>query len=531
MFDVLVIGGGAGGLACCWNLAKHGLKVCCIEQGPERSVDSLIPIDKGGEVQKFGDLSSDWETRSSSFDYSVDCTSSPISLEMFSGIGGSTLLFSAQYPRLHPTDFKVRTFTGYSKDWPIEYDRLKPFYELNEQITGLAGSKGDSFNPDIVPNMPPVPLGTMGKKLQNGFEKLQWDYWPAYSALNTEQYRHRSADDYKRPTNIDYREAKGSANNTYFPECKDMGVVFLTETTALELVKSDNKDGNCRIKEVLAVNNKSELVRIRAHFFVLSCGGAGTPRLLLSSNVQDERGLSNSSGLVGRNLMLHPWGYVEGTFTENMNSNWGPQGCCLISQHHYLGPKDQSYVRGFTMQVIRGPFPIEAAKSQCKRRRLSFNNDLIKSLKETYNKTAHIAIITDDLPNPDNRLYLSSISNSSKYKLGLKVEYKLSDNSRKQLADGIDKARLLLKTSGARRTVGYGPVRHTGWHILGTCCMGNDRRESVVNCDGRSHDIHNMYIADGSVFVTGGSVNPASTIQALGLYIGEQISRRLKNNV
>lgn len=529
MFDVVVIGAGAGGLACCWNLAKHGLRICCIEQGPVREEDSLIPIKKGGEVEKFGDLSSDWRIRKSIYDYKVDCTCSPISLEMYSGVGGSTLLFSAQYPRLHPSDFKVRTSTGESKDWPIEYSQLKPYYELNERITGLAGMKGDPFNPDICPQMDPVPLGRMGKKVQEGFEKLGWKCWPAYAALNTEPYKDRPADDFKRPTNIDYRKGKGSANNTYYPECIDMGVVFMTETTAIDLVKETSDIGVAKIKEVITVNGKSESKRIRAKYFVLSCGGAGTPRLLLASNSQDENGIGNSSGLVGRNLMLHPWGYVEGEYDEDLKSNWGAQGCCLISQQHYLGPKDRSYIRGFTMQIIRGPLPIEAAKNQLRRRRLEFNHRTIESLKKTYNKTAHIAIITDDLPDPNNRVFLASTSEDKRGKVGVKIEYKLSNNSRMQLADGIDKARQVLTESGAQRTAGYGPVRNTGWHILGTCCMGSDKRDSVVDRKGKTHDIDNLYIADGSIFVTGGSVNPASTIQALGLYIGENIAKRMNN--
>jgi choline dehydrogenase-like flavoprotein len=70
---------------------------------------------------------------------------------------------------------------------------------------------------------------------------------------------------------------------------------------------------------------------------------------------------------------------------------------------------------------------------------------------------------------------------------------------------------------------------HGGWHLLGTARMGTDPARSVVNEWGRSHDVKNLFIVDGSVFVTSGGVNPTSTIQAIALYIADQMKQRLAN--
>ena len=106
---------------------------------------------------------------------------------------------------------------------------------------------------------------------------------------------------------------------------------------------------------------------------------------------------------------------------------------------------------------------------------------------------------------------------------GVKVKYSMSDKSKAKLSSGLGAARLVLKAAGASRSWAFGPVRETGWHTLGTCCMGKDETLAVTNEHGRVHGIQNLYVADGSLLTRGGSVNPANTIQALGLLVGSSI--------
>ena len=97
------------------------------------------------------------------------------------------------------------------------------------------------------------------------------------------------------------------------------------------------------------------------------------------------------------------------------------------------------------------------------------------------------------------------------------------------MTHGMGNARKLLIEAGAKRTFAYGPVRNTGWHIMGTCRMGVDPSTSVVDATGECHDVENLFIADSSVFTTGSCVNPANTIQAVALHIGQQIVDRGAN--
>ena len=97
------------------------------------------------------------------------------------------------------------------------------------------------------------------------------------------------------------------------------------------------------------------------------------------------------------------------------------------------------------------------------------------------------------------------------------------------LAHGTERAEEALRAAGARETFASGPLRVSGWHLLGTARMGKDPATSVVNAWGRCHDVRNLFIVDGSIFVTGGGVNPASTIQALALYIADRMKKNLAN--
>ena len=108
-----------------------------------------------------------------------------------------------------------------------------------------------------------------------------------------------------------------------------------------------------------------------------------------------------------------------------------------------------------------------------------------------------------------------------------KIEYELSDNSRKMLDFAVARASEVLEAAGATDIISEAPLAIGGWHLMGTARMGFDPETSVVNEWGRSHDHRNLFIVDGSLFVTSAGVNPTRTIQALALYVADNIKNRL----
>ena len=110
-----------------------------------------------------------------------------------------------------------------------------------------------------------------------------------------------------------------------------------------------------------------------------------------------------------------------------------------------------------------------------------------------------------------------------------RIDYTIGENTARMMEHGIARAKEILAAAGASDICVNSPILYGGWHLLGTARMGTDPERSVVNEWGRSHDVKNLFIVDGSLFVTSGGVNPTSTIQALALYVADQMKQRLAN--
>ena len=506
--DILIIGAGAAGAAAAWNLSQSGYKIICLEQGPSLNYKSYSFSQTNWELLKQKKFNINPNIRKSKSDYPIDNSKSPISIANFNAVGGSTILYSGHVPRFHPSDFKTKTVDNVGDDWPFEYKDLEPFYKLNDKIMNVAGLVGDPAYPPISNLKPPVPLGLSGKKIAQGFNKLGWHWWPSYSAISTKRYKGKK------------KNSRSTVDKTYWPLAISNGVKLRANCRVKKITL--NSLGNVNGVIYTNPNNKEKFQG--ASLVIVACSGIGTPRLLLNSaNKLFPKGLANSSGLVGKNLMLHPLGLVEGKFDKFLGSFIGPEGCCLASQEFYETIKDAKHKRGYTMQVLRSSGPLETAFSARKFKNLSFGKDFHKQFSQNYGKTIPVAIICEDLPEKHNSVELDHNKKDSSGMPGVKINYKLSENSKKMLVHGLSKAKEVMKKIGAKSIMSFGPVRHTGWHLMGTTKMGNSRKESVVNEFGQTHDIKNLVIVDSSIFVTSGGVNPVSTLQAVALKITSEI--------
>ena len=109
------------------------------------------------------------------------------------------------------------------------------------------------------------------------------------------------------------------------------------------------------------------------------------------------------------------------------------------------------------------------------------------------------------------------------------IDYRLSENSHNMLNFSIARAMEVLEAAGAIKLRSTSPIANGGWHLMGTAQMGTDPAKSVVNECGRSHDVKNLFIIDGSIFVKSAGVNPTRKIQALALYVADNMKQRLAN--
>src|SRR5471030_1913550 len=172
--DVLIIGSGASGAAMAWSLADTKMRILCLEQG-----DWVKPTDyptngRDWEARLFGDFAINPNRHARPADYPINDANSPIKVVNFNGVGGSTIMYTAHYPRLHPSDFKVKSLDGVAEDWPVDYATLDPYFAENDRMMGISGLAGDPAYPFHQPPMPPLPLGKSGTRFGQALNKLGW---------------------------------------------------------------------------------------------------------------------------------------------------------------------------------------------------------------------------------------------------------------------------------------------------------------------------------------------------------------------
>jgi choline dehydrogenase-like flavoprotein len=526
--DVLVIGAGASGAAFAWRLSQAGINVMCLEQGEWVDPRTYPPVQDDWELHRQSDFHPDPNFRRLPVDYPVHNTASPIAPLMYNAVGGSTIHWSAHFPRFHPSDFRVRTLDGVADDWPMTYAQLEPFYDLNDRMVGVAGITGDpAYPPKSLRQVPPIPLGTLGHTMARGFEKLGWHWWPSDSAILTRPYDGREACNHCGPCDIGCaRRAKASADVTYWPKALAQGVVLKTGARVREItVRPDGlADG------VIYYDTDGQVHEQKAHLVVLACNGIGTPRLLLNSRSHlFPHGLANHSGLVGRNLMFHPYAMVTGLFDVPLEGYKGPNGCSIISQEFYETDLARGFVRGYAFQVARGFGPVTTALGGAVKQPVPWGREHRRVFDTRFDRSITIAVIGEDLPEPHNQVVLDDTLTDSHGIPAPRVLYQMSQNSLKLMAHGVARASEALQAAGAIEVQVNPLLRAAGWHLMGTARMGAHVGNSVVDAHGRCHDVKNLFIIDGSIFVTGAAVNPTSTIQALALYIADYVVQNARH--
>jgi len=523
--DVLIVGAGAAGAAIAWRLAETRMRIVCLEQGDWMDPADYPTTRHEWEMERFGRFGLSPNLRGRREDYPVNDDASPIKISNFNAVGGSTILYAAHFPRMHPSDFRVRSLDGVADDWPIDYTTLAPYYDENARMMGVAGLAGDPAYPPKEPTLPPVPLGRLGETLARGFDKLGWHWWPSDSAIATAEHSGRAPCINLGPCIMGCAQgAKGSTDLTYWPAAIRAGVELRTRARVREITV----DANGMADGVVYHDADGVERRQEAEIVILACNGVGTPRLLLNSrSPRFPDGLANRSGLVGRNLMFHPYAMVMGVFPERLEGYKGPTGCSLICQEFYETDPSRGFVRGYSFEMLRGMGPVGTALYGSSTKRLPWGRGHHDAYERLWDRLAGMVAICEDLPEEHNRVTLDPERKDADGIPAPRIEYRLSENSRRMLDHAVARGREALQAGGALETFAEAPLAPAGWHLMGTARMGRDPERSVVNEWGRCHDVRNLFIVDGSVFVTAAGVNPTNTIQALALYVGDRIQANL----
>ena len=520
--DILIVGAGASGAAVAWRLSEAGFRIVCLEQGGWQKPDEYSTAFPDWEFRAATSFSFNPNVRALPEDYPVNDAESDITPLMFNAVGGSTIHWTAHAPRFHPSDFRVRSLDGEADDWPISYADLEPYYDLNDAWMGCSGIAGDPANPPRAKRpMPPLPLGPDGERLARAFDRLGWHWWPSDSYINSIPYRGRGACNNCGPNGLGCTQrAKASTDITYWPAAIANGVELRTGARVFEI--ATGPDGRATGAHYFAADGTKQFQPAR--LVILAANGIGTARLmLLSKGARHPAGLANSSGLVGRNLMFHPCAMISGFFDDGLAPTWqGALANILLSQEFYETDRSRGFVRGYTFQMARSTGPAVTAMG-LNLPPVGWGAAHHAEFARRFGNSTMIAALGEDLPEPHNRVELDPDLTDSHGIPAPKIFYKLSENSARQMAHAVETAGTVLREAGAHTVQTTPLLRAAGWHLMGTARMGDDPARSVVDRNGRAHDVDNLYIVDASIFVTGGALNPTPTLQAIALRIADHI--------
>lgn len=502
--DFAIVGTGAGGGTLACRLAEAGFSVVAFDAGPY-----WRPLE---------DFASD-ETEQSKLYWTDErlCDGeNPLQLgsnNSGKAVGGSTVHFAMVSLRFRPEWFKARSLLGYGADWPLDWREMWGYYRQVEQALKISGPIRYPWGPKR-PRYPyrPHELNAAALVLARGCEALGIDWAPTPLATVSAPRGSSPPCVYRGMCTIGCStNAKQSALITWIPraiaagaEIRDLAMVGRVETGRSGLVTGLHyrREGRWRFQ--------------RARNVVVAGYAIETPRLLLlSASSRYPDGLANSSGRVGRNLMVQANQAVWGTMKEEIRSYKGPPSLALTEHWNYAdGQKD---FHGGYCYMSQGPLPAQWATTQATAHGL-WGPALIDEM-QNYNHSVGLKIVGEMLPQERNRVTLAD--EKDQYGLPIaRVTYSYCDNDRRLIAHSLRFMRQALAAAGARD---LWEERDDTCHLNGTARMGDDPLTSVVDADCRSWDIPNLWVCDGSVFPTVGGVNPSLTIQAIACRTADRI--------
>ncbi len=494
--DYVIVGVGSAGGVLLQRLARAGFRVVGFDAGPFWDTERDWVSDEAGSHNLY------WN------ELRITGGSDPLAFGANNsgrGVGGGSVHWAGFTPRFHPSDFRVYSEDGVGADWPISYDEVRPYYELMEREIPVSGPANYPWGDPHGYPYGPHPLGGVGDVLVKGCTQLGIRVVAGGPVAIT------AGSHGDRPHCI-YRGfciqgckvgAKQSTLVSHVPDAIRHGAEVRANSMVARITMG--KDG--RATGVTYFDADGNERHQRAQVVIVSGYAIETPRLLLNSACSGfEQGLANSSGTVGKYLMAQAGNVILGRFAEPIRMYKAPPAHAL-TEEFYETDASRGFARGFAIQTV-GPLPIAFAK-QMMVAKGAWGWGLRRVMMD-YNHWAALGLLGEILPWEDNRVELADETDRHGLRVA-KVTFSLHDNDKKLIEFGKNKVMEVMSAAGAEEVVQE--PRYA--HLIGGARMGSDSRTSVVDSFGRTHDIPNLFICDGSTFPTQGSANPGLTIQAL----------------
>ncbi len=451
-------------------------------------------------------------------------------------VGGRTLMWGRQSYRLSDYEFKAASRDGFGEDWPISHDELAPYYERVERFAGISGSKENLPQlPDSV-FLPPMAL-TCGEQLLKKAVEARWKERKVIIgrvAMLTQNHNGRAACHY-----CGHCE-RGCDTKSYFstpastlPAAMATGKLTLRPDAVVSHIIVDPNTG--KAKGVAFVDRLTKKAHEVFGKVVVVCASTieSTRLLLNSASRQHPNGLGNSSDALGRYLMDHTYSVSLGGTVPSVAKypyvhEDGRNNGAYIPKYRNVWDKHPKFIRGYGIQASsqRGILPTHLQRVP------GLGEQLKKMIRETPDAPNFwIGAFGEMLPRKENRV---TINKAVKDAWGIPVahiECTHSDNEREMAKDQIETMREMATEAGWNIEWENPTLAPPGLciHEVGTARMGNDAKTSVLNKFNQSWDVKNVFVTDGSCFVSMGYQNPTLTMMAITVracdYIAEEFRK------
>jgi len=537
-YDVIVVGSGANGGWAAKDLCEAGMEVAVLEAGRqldpardygEHTLPHELPLrgrqdPRNAEYERRPIGRRNYACEESTVSFFADEVDHPFT---FPGkrpfwwirgnqVGGRTILWGRQSYRMSDWDFKAATRDGFGDDWPISYADVAPYYDRVERFIGVSGS-GEGV--EVLPDgefLPPMALSCGERILKDAVDGMGRRLTIGRAAVLTRRHHGRAECHYCGPCH------RGCLTGSYFsspsstlPAAAATGKLTLVPNALVHRVTLDRE---ARADGVLYFDTVTgEERRLRAPIVILAASTLASARLLLGS--ADERfpaGLANSSGLVGRYLMDHIFavgadGFLPMRRGAKAEQAKRPNGV-YIPRFRNLGTRERGFLRGYGYQGGESVTVFEHAYSMP-----GFGADWKASVHDTSLARVGLTGFGEMLPRHENRCYLDPNVKDKWGVPALRIDVQHGDNERAMARDMIEQAVAMLEAAGAEDITTRTKLPPPGFaiHEVGTARMGLDSKSSVLNPFLQTHDVKNLFVMDGSCYVSIGCVNPTLTMMAL----------------
>ena len=568
IYDVCIIGSGAGGGTAAKVLCEGGVEVVMLEAGPpvypEKDFKEHVwPYElahRGAGVGARARLQINDEFMAPNGFWDIEgepYTTAPGSnFRWFRSRieGGRTNHWGRIALRFGPTDFKVRSTDGVGDDWPITYEELAPYYDKVETFVGVFGSKENIPNaPDGIFQPPPKPRCTE-TVVKKACDRLNITCIPSRLAILTKPLNGRDACHYCAQCGRGCITASNfSSSQVMIPVAKATGrFTLIANAMARELILGSNG----KIEAVSYIDKATgREVRIRAKAFVVAASACETARLLLNSRSSSfPNGLGNSSGVVGRYLTDSVGSDLAGYFPqlEGMPAhNHDGVGAMHLYMPWWRTGQKNNFLRGYHIEFGGGRnMPGVGEFDRVCAQHEGYGVALKKKCRSSYGTVIGFSGRGEMIPNEKSYCELDPNVVDRWGIPVLRFHWQWSENELNMAKDMRETFRSIIETAGGTvlspslskietvgDTVPTPPASNKGGdisvggeiiHELGTARMGNDPNTSALTKNCQVHHVKNLFVADAAPFVTNPDKNPTLTIMALSWKTSEYLLSQSK---